>query len=66
MGKHEHVHGNVHVFTEGDLVFLRACARACLACESLCWCDVHKFYCKWGLPFVQVPCERFVERVESR
>jgi hypothetical protein len=56
-------HGGEHVFSKGDLVFLRSCASVCLGCEFLCWCDVHKFYCKLGLPLTTVLCSRFVARV---
>ena len=55
--------GNVHVFTEGDIRFLKLCARGCFNCDCLCFCDVHKFYCRLGLPFVQVPCSQFVARM---
>jgi len=54
---------NEHVFSESDLVFLRSCASSCLGCDFLCWCDVHKFYCRLGLPFTTVSCSRFVARV---
>lgn len=56
-------HGEVHVFTKGDLVFLRSCASVCLACQFLCWCDVHKFYCRLGLPLTVNSCSHFVEPV---
>jgi ssDNA-binding Zn-finger/Zn-ribbon topoisomerase 1 len=56
-------HGDVHVFTKGDLVFLRSCASTCRGCEFLVWCDVHKFYCRLGLSLTTVSCFRFVERV---
>jgi hypothetical protein len=49
---------NVHVFSKNDLIFLRSCASACLGCEFLCWCDVHKFYCVLGLPLTTVSCSR--------
>lgn len=54
---------DMHVFTKGDLVFLRSCASTCLDCDFLCWCNVHKFYCRFGLPLTMVLCFRFVERV---
>ena len=55
-------HGGVHVFSEVDLVFLRSCASSCLDCDCLCWCDVHKFYCKFGLPLTTFLCSHFVVR----
>ena len=54
--------GGKHVFSKMDLDFLRSCASTCLDCEFLCWCDVHKFYCRLGLPLTIFPCSRFVER----
>jgi len=55
--------GGRHVFSKKDLTFLRSCARTCLDCGFLCWCNVHKFYCKLNLPLTVLPCSRFVERV---
>jgi hypothetical protein len=56
-------HSGEHVFTKGDLVFLRSCASTCLGCEFLYWCDVHKFYCGLGLPLTTVSCSCFAVRL---
>jgi hypothetical protein len=58
MVKSESIHG----FTEDDRTFLNACARCCRDCYHLCWCDVHKFYCRLGLPLTNFPCRVFVSR----
>jgi hypothetical protein len=51
-----------HIFTDSDWRSLSLFGDGCVACDNLCYCEVHKFSCLLGLPLVMVPCDCFVAR----